>query len=223
MATHSERRYKTSEVIQPGESHETIPGLHHDIVVMHDVLSCANMGPVDIARLRSVSRAMYDAVEATGRVRELKEIQDLYQKLADITYVHATTPRDMHRRYQDLTAIVRKFGKPDLMLALTCNLQWPQITAALLESDKPADRPDILANMFQLKLDALVKEVEVDRTFGEMVACWVEVVSQKDWSRPQANILIFLKKKITTEVRVDDFMCAEVPTGNPQLREIVPP
>lgn len=179
------------------------------------------MGPVDIARLRSVSRA--DAVEATGRVRELKEIQYLYQKLADITYVHATTPRDMHRRYQDLTAIVRKFGKPDLMLALTCNLQWPQITAALLESDKPADRPDILANMFQLKLAALVKEVKVDMTFGETVACWVEVVSQKDWSRPQANILIFLKKKITTEVRVDDFMCAEVPTGNPQLREIVPP
>jgi hypothetical protein len=56
-----------------------------------------------------------------------------------------------------------------------------------------------------------------------MVACWVEVVSQKDWSRPQANILIFLKKKITTEVRVDDFVCAEVPTDNPQLREIVLP
>ena len=86
------------------------------------------------------------------------------------------------------------------MLALTCNLQWPKITAALLESNKPADRPDILVHVFQLKLDALVKEVEVDRTFGEMVACWVEVVSQKDWSRPQANILIFLKKKITTEV-----------------------
>jgi hypothetical protein len=109
------------------------------------------------------------------------------------------------------------------MLALTCNLQRPKITAALLESNKPADRPDILVHVFQLKLDALVKEVEVDRTFGEMVACWVEVVSQKDWSRPQANILIFLKKKITTEVRVDDFVCAEVPTDNPQLREIVLP
>ena len=46
---------------------------------------------------------MYDTVEATGRVRELEEIQEiqyLYQKLADITYVHATTPPDMHRRYQ---------------------------------------------------------------------------------------------------------------------------
>ena len=166
MATHSERRYKTSEVIQPGESHETIPGLHHDIVVTHDVLSCANMGPGDIARLRSVSRAMYDAVEATGRVRELKEIQYLYQKLADITYVHATTPRDMHRRYQDLTAIVRKFGKPDLFVTVTCNPEWPEMAAALLESNTPADRPEIVAHVFKLKLDALVKEVEVDRIFG---------------------------------------------------------
>ena len=98
--------------------HEAIPGLHHDIVVTH-VLSCANMGPGDVARLRSVSRAMYDAVEATGRVREFEEIQDLYQKLADITYVHATTPRDMHRRSQDLTTIVRKFGKPDLFVTVT--------------------------------------------------------------------------------------------------------
>jgi putative lipoic acid-binding regulatory protein len=143
MPTHSGRRYKTSEVIQPGEAHEAIPGLHHDIVVT-PVLSCANMGPVDIARLRSVSRAMYDAVEATGRVRDLEEIQDLYQKLADITYVHATTPRDMHRRYQYLTAIVRKFGKPDLFVTVTCNPEWPEMAAALLESNTPADRPDIV-------------------------------------------------------------------------------
>ena len=70
---------------------------------------------------------MYDTVEATGRVRELEEIQDFHQKLADLTYVHATPPRDMRRRYQDLTAIVRKFGKPDLFVTVTCNPEWPEI------------------------------------------------------------------------------------------------
>jgi len=108
---------------------------------------------------------MYDTVEATGRVRELEEIQYLYQKLADITCVHAT-PRDMQRRYQDLMAIVRKFGKPDLFVTATCNPEWPEMAAALLESNTPADRPDIVAHVFKLKLDALVKEVEVDRIFG---------------------------------------------------------
>ena len=74
MPTHSGRRYKTNEVTHTGEAHEAIPGLHHDIVVTY-VLSCANMGPGDIARIRSVSSAMYDTVEATGRVRKLEEIQ----------------------------------------------------------------------------------------------------------------------------------------------------
>ena len=43
--------------------------------------------------------------------------------------------------------------------------------AALRESNTPADRPDIVAHVFKLKLDPLVKEVEFDRIFGETVAC----------------------------------------------------
>jgi len=140
---------------------------------------------------------MNDTVDATGRACELEEIQYLYQKLADITYVHAT-PRDMHRRYQDLTAIVRKFGKPHLFVTVTCNPEWPEMAAALPESNTPADRPDIVAQVFELKLDALVKEVEVDRTFGETVACRPVVDSQKRGLQ-HANIRTFLKKKMTTE------------------------
>ena len=90
MPTRSGKRYKTSEVIHPGETRDAIPGIHRDIVVTH-VLSRANMGPGDIARLRSVSRAMYDAVEARGRFRELEEMQDLYHKLADFTYARDVT------------------------------------------------------------------------------------------------------------------------------------
>jgi hypothetical protein len=31
-------------------------------------------------------------------------------------------PRDMRRRYMDVMALVRKFGKPDIFLTMTCNL-----------------------------------------------------------------------------------------------------
>ena len=70
-----------------------------------------------------------------------------------------------------------------------------------------------------------LKEVEVDRIFGETVASRPAVESQKRGLQ-HAHILIFLKKKITTEVVdtqdvVDDFVCAEVPTDNPQLQKIV--
>jgi hypothetical protein len=30
-------------------------------------------------------------------------------------------PRDMRRRYMDAMALVRKFGKPDIFLTMTCN------------------------------------------------------------------------------------------------------
>jgi hypothetical protein len=131
----------------------------------------------------------------------------------------------MHMRYQDLTAIVRKFGKPDLFVTVTCNPEWPEMAAALLESNTPADRPEIVAHVFELKLDALVKEVEIDRSFGETVACRPVVDAQKRGLQ-HAHILIFLKKKINTAVVdtqdvVDDFVCAEVPTDNLKLQNIV--
>jgi len=71
-----------------------------------------------------------------------------------------------------------------------------------------------------------VKEVEVDRIFGETVACRPVIDSQKQGLQ-HAHILIFLKKTITTilvvdtQDVVDDFVCAEVPTDNPQLQNII--
>jgi hypothetical protein len=53
------------------------------------------------------------------------------------------------------------------------------------------------------------------------------VVDSQKRGLQHAQILIFLKKEITTEAVdtedvVDDFVCAEVPTDNPQLQNIVP-
>jgi len=52
--------------------------------------------------------------------------------------------------------------------------------------------------VFKLTLDALVKEVEFDRNFGETVA-GRPVVESKKRGLHHAHSLIFLKKKITVE------------------------
>jgi hypothetical protein len=69
---------------------------------------------------------------------------DLYQGLVDSLHagegradavgkrtVLATTfiggPQDMRRRYMDAMALVRKFGKPDIFLTMTCNPNWDEI------------------------------------------------------------------------------------------------
>ena len=67
---------------------------------------------------------------------------DLYQGLADAvaandhrnagTYTvlpatHQGSPRQQHQSYQDAMALVRKYGKPDLFIAMTANPEWDEI------------------------------------------------------------------------------------------------
>ena len=108
-------------------------------------------------------------------------------------------------------AIVRKFGKPDLFVTFNCNPSWPEILAALLECNTKEDQPDIVARVFKLKLDALVKEILVGGIFGG-VAAYVHVIEFQKRGLPHAHMLIILKTKINTQDVVDDFVCAEVPT-----------
>jgi hypothetical protein len=41
-------------------------------------------------------------------------------------------PRDMRRQYMDAMAQVRKFGKPEIFLTMTCNPNWDEISRELL-------------------------------------------------------------------------------------------
>jgi hypothetical protein len=68
--------------------------------------------------------------------------------------------RSMAQNYQDSMFFVRKFGKPDLFVTLTCNPHWREIIASLLYNQKPQDRPDIVAREFKQKLDALIGDIK---------------------------------------------------------------
>jgi hypothetical protein len=62
------------------------------------------------------------------------------------------SPRHMQQLYQDSMALVRKFGKPDLFITMTCNPNWDEILEALLPGQQAADRPDIVARVWNEKL-----------------------------------------------------------------------
>jgi hypothetical protein len=65
----------------------------------------------------------------------------------------------MHMLYQDSMAIVRHFGKPDLFITMTCNPKWPEIQE-VLAGQSAADRPDLTARVFKLKLKALFNDIK---------------------------------------------------------------
>ncbi|XP_044005604.1 uncharacterized protein LOC122850538 [Aphidius gifuensis] len=57
------------------------------------------------------------------------------------------SPRNMLQHYQDAMAIVRKFGKPDLFITMTCNPNWREIQENLLFNQTASDRPDIVSQI----------------------------------------------------------------------------
>jgi hypothetical protein len=64
-------------------------------------------------------------------------------------------PRDMRRQYMDAMALVRRFGKPDIFLNMTCNPNWNEIKRKLYPGQTPQDHPDLVVRVFREKLQEL--------------------------------------------------------------------
>lgn len=83
---------------------------------------------------------------------------------------HIGSPRDLHSRFQDVMATVRKYGKPHLFITMTCNPMWKEIQGELLQAQRAEDRPDLVSRVFQLKLKAMEEEIIKHCIFGARIA-----------------------------------------------------
>ncbi len=85
-------------------------------------------------------------------------------------------------------ARVRKFGKPNLFITFTCNLKWKEITDTLLLGQTAQDRLELITCVFNLKLDALLKDIK-DGVLGNVIAkIWVIEFQKR--GLPHAHILL---------------------------------
>ena len=62
---------------------------------------------------------------------------------------------------------------------MTCNPAWPEVTRALLPGQRPEDRPDLLARVFQMKLKSLLTDLGKGGIFGRTMAKLMVVEFQK--------------------------------------------
>jgi hypothetical protein len=127
----------------------------------------------------------------------------------------------MNGLYQDAMALVRKFGKPDLFVTMTCNPKWEEIVRELLPGQTAQDRPDLVARVFKLKLKELIHEIEMG-VFGKIKGFSFSVEFQKR-GLPHAHIMIILESKERILAGPDSFVCAEIPNkdNHPILYEYV--
>ena len=102
----------------------------------------------------------------TSLIKKKKFWAELYQDLSDIDpddlrpnqigqrfilpSSFTDSPRHMFEIFQDSMAITRYNQHPDIFLTMTANPNWPEITSTLLPYQKPIDRPDLIARVFDV-------------------------------------------------------------------------
>ena len=121
-------------------------------------------------------------------------------------------------------AIVARFGKPDFFITMTANPNWVEITANLRPGETAADRPDLVARVFQAKLKHLMKLLTKDHFLGRSVGLTFVVEFQKR-GLPHAHILLIVRHedKPTTPAMIDELVSAEIPdpVEHPHLYKLV--
>lgn len=143
-------------------------------------------------------------------------------KLVILPSTFIGSARNMQQNYQDAMAIVRKFGKPDLFITMTCNPKWREIT----ENMEPyqTDRPDLIARVFALKLNELLSDICKMHIFGKVIAK-IHVIEFQKRGLPHCHMLIILADddKIRDRDDIDTIVSAEIPDPieSPQLHKIV--
>jgi hypothetical protein len=129
----------------------------------------------------------------------------------------------MGQLYQDAMARVCKFGKPDLFVTFTYNSKWKEITYALLLGQTAKDHHELVTHVFNLKFDALLKDIK-DGVLSNVIAkIWVIKFQKK--GLPHAHILLILNEgsKLRIVKNYDSMVWAEIldPIRHPEAYEMV--
>ena len=115
-------------------------------------------------------------------------------------------------------AIVRKYGKPDLFITMTCNPKWCEIEENLLPGQSASDRPDIVARVFNIKKDYIIIGILKQKCFGETLSYLYVIEFQKS-GLPHMHLLLTLEHncKISTPDVGNRYISTEIPCSTEHL------
>lgn len=122
--------------------------------------------------------------------------------------------RYMMSKLQDALSYVRQFGGADLFITFTSNPQWPEICTTIRDlfgpGRQPSDHPDIVSEVFHLKLRALMKHIR--RGILGQVRATVYSIEWQKRGLPHAHILVWLDALDKPRAdSLDDYISAEIP------------
>jgi len=123
------------------------------------------------------------------------------------------SPHQMIQLFQASLAIVQNYGKPDIFIKVTFNPYWKEIANELLPGQKPEDRPDIIVDVFNMKLKEIMKDIVHNTVFGKVTAN-MDVIEFQKRGLPHAHILLILDtaNKPRTPDQIEKIVSAEIPS-----------
>ena len=126
-----------------------------------------------------------------------------------------------HMLYLDALTLPQRYHAPDLFITFTCNPKWAEITNALPNGDYK-DHPDIVARVFWLKFQAMMKDIVDLKIFGPVEA-FVWRIEWQARGLPHVHLLVILVTPIRTVQQIDSIVSAEIPdpAEHPELYSIV--
>ena len=147
-----------------------------------------------------------DAMKSDG-----KGLKDVGKKVIILPSSFTSGSRYMHQQYLDSIALYQRFAHPHLFITMTFNPFWPEIQENLRAGETALDRPDLVARVFKLKKQQLIKDITTENIFGRAVARTHSIEFQKR-GFPHMHIIVWLEgKKDLTETELDRIICAEIP------------
>jgi hypothetical protein len=78
--------------------------------------------------------------------------------------------------FREAMGIVRRRGKQSYFVTMTTNANWPEIQQQLLPGQTFSDRPDIVARVFMLKLQKMLKELPAIFNGGQPLLYCITVI-----------------------------------------------
>jgi hypothetical protein len=129
--------------------------------------------------------------------------------------------RHMAQEYADAMAIVRKKGHNglDYFITMTANPKWAEVQASLPRDEyghklqEAIDRPDIVARVFKLKMDSLLKDLFEDKIFGQ-IAGYAWTVEYQVEHTALMTLLSFLPFCLTMPFHTPSCNCLSVSFRN---------
>jgi len=171
---------------------------------------------VELERLRWVelNQKTIRAENYSGLADSVKSKEDLQNTGTRVVLPSTFVGGDryMHQQYLDSMALFQRYGRPHLFITITANPEWAEIQENLMPGQTALDRPDIVARVFKLKKQQLIREICGDAIFGKNVARTHCIEFQKR-GFPHAHILIWLDEDTHPNSNlIDKIICAEIPS-----------